>query len=120
MTPPENCKMKYKDFTQAIKLCIEAGVGCFVAKADMKSAFRNLPIKPVDWQLLVMKAYHPRTDQVFILWISAYLLGQASLALTFRDSQMQLSLYSEKEQERRPIIIWMTSFSTALLKLPCD
>ena len=48
-----------------IKLCLEAGPGCHTTKADMKSAFRNLPIKKQDWKLLVMMVYHPETGRKF-------------------------------------------------------
>ena len=58
-TPRELCTVVYNDFSQAVQMCIEAGQGCYAAKADMKSAFRNLPIRPQDWCLLVMLAYHP-------------------------------------------------------------
>ena len=58
-TPKYLCTVKYKDLPHAIKLCSEAGKGCFAAKVDMKSAFRNLPIKPNDWMLLVMMAKDP-------------------------------------------------------------
>ena len=46
--PRSKCTVKYKDITNAILMCDEEGVGCFTAKADMKSAFRNLPIKKTD------------------------------------------------------------------------
>ena len=44
-----------------MKLCLSAGQGgCFTAKSDMKSVFRNLPIKPQDRKWLVMKATNPK------------------------------------------------------------
>ena len=36
--------VKYKDLTQAIRLCMEAGKSCYVVMVDMKSTFQNLPI----------------------------------------------------------------------------
>ena len=36
-----------------------------VSKTDLSAAFRNLGISPKDWSLLVMKAHHPITGQVF-------------------------------------------------------
>ena len=64
-TPKDLCSVKYKDLPNAIKLCSEAGRGCHTAKADIKSAFRNLPIRPADWMLTVMKASHPQTGQIY-------------------------------------------------------
>ena len=58
-TPEELCSVKYPDFSDAIQLCILAGIGCKIAKSDMKSAFRNLEIKRKDWKYLVMKAVSP-------------------------------------------------------------
>ena len=46
-------------------MCLAEGRGCFIAKSDFKSAFRNLPIKPKDWRWLVLFAYHPITNQKF-------------------------------------------------------
>ena len=61
--PKEICSVKYNDLGGVIKLCVEAGKGCFIAKSDMKSAFCNLPIKPEDWKWLVLFAFHPVTNQ---------------------------------------------------------
>ena len=49
-TPKELCTVKCKDLPQAIRLCQEAGAGCYMAKADMKSTFRNLPIRKMMMQ----------------------------------------------------------------------
>ena len=64
-TPKELCSVKYKNLDQAIKLCMHVGRGCFVAKSDMKSAFKNLPIRPEDWCWLIMKAKHLVTMETF-------------------------------------------------------
>ena len=58
-TLQELCMVKYKDIQHAIKLCLKAGKGCFTGKANMKSTFRNLPIHPDDWPLLIMAVDHP-------------------------------------------------------------
>ena len=58
-TPKELCTVKYKDLDNAIKLCLKVGRGCYVAKSDMKSAFRNLPVRPEDRCWLMMKAKKP-------------------------------------------------------------
>ena len=41
--------------TDAIKLIKRAGPGCYLAKTDIKSAFRIIPIHPNDFRLLGMK-----------------------------------------------------------------
>ena len=47
-TPVEVCTVQYPDFNEAIQLCIVEGKLCYIAKSDMKSAFRNLGIKKKD------------------------------------------------------------------------
>ena len=51
-TPKEKCTVQYRDLDNAIKLCLQVGKGCYLAKSDMKSAFRHLPIRPKDWKWL--------------------------------------------------------------------
>ena len=58
-TPKEKTSVKYKDFEQAVILCIRAGENCKLGKSDMSSAFRHLGIKPEHWKFLVMKAESP-------------------------------------------------------------
>ena len=64
-TPPEICSVKYPDFNDAIQLCLQAGRSCFIAKSDMKSAFRNLGIKRKHWKFLIMKAKSPIDGKVY-------------------------------------------------------
>ena len=47
-TPPEKCSVKYPAFDEAIRLCVIAGTNCSIAHSDMRSAFRNLGIRPLD------------------------------------------------------------------------
>lgn len=42
-------------FSQAVKMVCSLGKGCFMAKLDIKSAYRLIPIRPADWPLLGMK-----------------------------------------------------------------
>ena len=58
-TPKHKCRVKYKDLEHAVKLCLEAGKGCYVVKSDLKSALRNFPTRKQDWRWLVMMAQHP-------------------------------------------------------------
>ena len=48
-TPEELCTVKYDNIQQAVNLCLEASRG-YIAKSDMKYAFRNLPIRSEDWK----------------------------------------------------------------------
>ena len=64
-TPKEKCTVKYKDLDHAVHLLMQEGKGCFMTKSDMKSAFRNLPIRPQDWGWLVMMCKHPRNGKKY-------------------------------------------------------
>ena len=58
-TPKELTKVSYPDFNKAIELCRKAGKGCKLSKSDMKSAFRNLGLAPLQWRYLIMLAESP-------------------------------------------------------------
>ncbi len=47
--------VRYATVADAIKLIKRAGPGCYLAKTDIKSAFRIIPIHPNDYPLLGMK-----------------------------------------------------------------
>ena len=52
---PENTSVHYATVADAIRLIKAAGKGCFLAKTDIKNAFRIIPIRPQDHCLLGMK-----------------------------------------------------------------
>lgn len=49
------CTVHYSNFDDAVNLVVRAGAGALLAKADIKSAFRLLPIHPEDFCLLGVK-----------------------------------------------------------------
>ena len=49
------CNVRYSSFDDAIKLVVRAGKGALMAKADIESAFRLLPVHPDDFNLLGIK-----------------------------------------------------------------
>ena len=53
---PDYCSsVKYASVSDAITAIKATGEGCFLAKTDIKSAFRIIPIHPADYSLLGMK-----------------------------------------------------------------
>ena len=53
---PEECSsVHYASIIDAISVIKRKGAGCFMAKTDVKSAFRIIPIHPNDFALLGMK-----------------------------------------------------------------
>ncbi len=51
----EDTHVRYATVADAIKLIKRAGLGCYLAKTDIKSAFRIIPIHPNDYPLSGMK-----------------------------------------------------------------
>ena len=74
-TPKDKCRVKYKDFDQAVRLCLKTGWGCYMVKSDMKSAFHNLPIRPQDLQWLVMMTVYPITGKRYYFFDKAVPFG---------------------------------------------
>ena len=50
--PPELCSVQYASVDDAVELVRKAGPGAEMAKADIESAFRLLPVHPVSFRLL--------------------------------------------------------------------
>ena len=52
---PEDTQTHYQSFESAVELVAQAGQGAFMAKEDLKSAFRNVPMCFQDLKLLGVK-----------------------------------------------------------------
>ena len=50
--PKESCSVSYEDYDYLISLLTSVGQGCFITKADIKAAFRIIPVHPSDYHLL--------------------------------------------------------------------
>ena len=50
--PRQFCTVAYEDYDFLVSLVADTGSGCFLAKADIESAFRIIPISPRDYHLL--------------------------------------------------------------------
>ena len=55
-TPKHLCSVKYKDFSEAIRICMKAGINCRIGKTDFSSAFRQVCIRKCDWKFLILMA----------------------------------------------------------------
>ena len=53
--PKELCSLKYITIDDAISYIVRMGQGTDLAKIDIKSAFRQLPVHAADWHLLGMQ-----------------------------------------------------------------
>ena len=53
--PSELFSVKYSSFDDAVSIVRDIGIGCFMAKIDIKHAFRLCPVHRSDWPLLGYK-----------------------------------------------------------------
>ena len=53
--PRDYASVHYTSISDAINVILSYGKNCFLAKSDVKSAFRIIPINPLDYHLLGMK-----------------------------------------------------------------
>ncbi len=44
--PREHCSVQYEDFDHVVSIIVSLGSHCLIAKADIESTFRILPISP--------------------------------------------------------------------------
>ena len=51
----EEYSLLYVRLDDVVRILLKLGPKCFMAKTDVKSAFRNIPVHPDDWELLGMK-----------------------------------------------------------------
>ena len=52
---PSLCTVQYTSFDMAVHMVQDLGQSCLLGKSDLKSAFRNLPVSPVDFDQLGFK-----------------------------------------------------------------
>ena len=81
---PSDYSLHYITVDNAISIIQKLGQGCFMSKLDIKSAFRNIPVHPSDWELLGMKwqgMYYFDTVLPFGLRSAPYLFDQFSCML---------------------------------------
>ena len=51
----EEYSLQYVRIDDAIRILLKLGLNSFMAKTAVKSAFRNIPVHPDDWELLGME-----------------------------------------------------------------
>ena len=130
-TPDEYCLVKYKDLDYAIRtsLRLREILGwdiqsknqqevIFMAKSDLKSAFRILPILVWQRKYLVLKARHPVTKETWFFVEKNLPFRASSSARFFKNLVMDcITLLSlSKATNSKSQIIWMTICSSAILR----
>lgn len=92
--PHEICSVNYLKFDKAVEMVQRLGKGALIAKSDLKSAFRLLPVYPGDFDLLGFKFQNKYfVDKCLPMGasISCYLFECFSTFLEFRLKQITKS-----------------------------
>ena len=119
-TPADICKVKYCEFDDAVRWCLEEGVGCFVSKSDMMSAFRNLGIKKSHWSLLMLKARSP-FDKKWYFFIDKCLPFGSSISCAHFQAFSNAVAHIVQFLIKRKVINYLDDFLfAALLKWMCN
>ena len=86
----------------------------------MKSAFRNLPIKPEDWMLLVMMAKSPKSGKTYFFVDKCLPFGASISCSHFQRFSNCVAFICFKKTGKRVNNYVDDFFFTALLKALCN
>ena len=123
-TPAEFCTVKYTDFDQAIKLCLELTDDLtspiFLAKSDVDSAFRNLGLSRNSWNWTVLKALSP-IDNCIYYFVDKCLPFGSSISCALFQKVSDALAFLVKHRTKKPLINYLDDYLfAALLKAMCD
>ena len=126
-TLKERCTIKYPDFEEAIRKCLEEdrnqdikGNPVIIGKSDLKSAFRFVPIKKSDWMLLVMKAKNPLDHQWYYFVDKCMPFGASISCAHFQEISNALAHIQKFRSGKKPVN-YLDDFLFATLKRAlCD
>lgn len=93
-TNKDECKVKYRDMDSAVDMImkIHHKYGrVYLSKCDGRAAFRQLPISPQDYQLLVMKAEDPDTGETCYFIDKVVVFGSSKSCRIFSDFAASLA-----------------------------
>ena len=119
-TDPTLTSVSYAEFDDAVKLCLRAGKGCFAAKADGMSAFRQLGIRRQDWPLLVLKAQSPHDNKTYYFVDKCLPFGASiscALFQAFSDALAHIVHYKSAQEN---VNYLDNFFFVAMYKYMCD
>ena len=119
-TPRELCTVKYCEFDDAIKRCIEEGIGCSISRSDISADFRNLGIKPEHWKFLLMKARSP-IDGKWYYFVDKCLPFGASISCSHFQAVSDAIAHVVKFYTHKKVTNYLDDFLfAAFLKMLCD
>ena len=119
-TSKDECRVKYCEFDQAVRRCIEEGVGCAIAKSDMSSAFRHLGIKKKHWPYLIMKAVSPLDGKTYY-FVDKCLPFSASISCSHFQAFSDAVAFLVQSRTLKCTINYLDDyFFAAICKALCD
>lgn len=118
--PREKCTVHYPEFDEAVRACIIAGRNCYMAKSDMKSAFRVLPLRAEDWRWLIMMAYHPVTGNRYYFLDKCAPFGSSSSPSLYQRCSNAIAHIFHFRTRFKPINYLDDFFFVALRQSHCN
>ena len=118
--PNDFCSVKYPSFDRAIKLCMKVGQKGKIAKSDMERAFRNVPLFPGDFKIMLMKAEHPETGQIFWFLDKCLPFGSSISCKIFQDFSDAVAHIVSFKTGKDLVNYLDDYFFAAIMKLLCD
>ena len=118
--PVDLCKVRYPEFDQAVKMCIEAGENCMMGKSDMALAFRHVPLKIKDFRYLVMKAEHPVTGRIYYFVDKCLPFGSSISCSHFQTISNAIAHVVAARNKKATLNYLDDFFFVALLKWLCN
>ena len=119
-TPPELCKVKYCEFDDAIRRCLEEGKGCKILRLDMKSAFRNLGLVREFWPFLLMKVRN-LVDKKWYFFVDKCLPFGASISCAHFQAFSNAIAHIVRYFTKRECVNYLDDYLfAALIKAICD
>ena len=119
-TLKHKCTVKYPEFYQAIRRCLEEGHFCKCVKSDMSSAFRHFPMSKRFWKFLVMKAKCP-LDCLWYYFVDKCMpFGSSISCAHFQAFSDAIAFVQTKRTGKKPVNYLDNFWFLHLLKTLCD
>ncbi len=100
---------RYNDFDKAIALVASLGAATRVGKADLAAAFRQTPINPLDWSLLVFKATHPITRKLWYFFDNCLPFGSGESCQIYQRISNALA-FAVSKLTGKPLVNYIDDF----------
>ena len=120
--PKDKCSVKYPDFTDAVRMCLQEGRFAKMGKSDMSMAFRQVLVRSQVFKLLILKAEHPEIGETFFYIDKCLPFGSSiSCAIFQAISDSITHIVAHRAGVNRNLLNYLDDyFTVALLKAICD